>query len=166
MDKYCITLTNEQDEILINEAELEKISCNMLDYLVKNPKITAHSKLNTYNLNDYNLCIDILICDDSKIREINRDYREKDNATDVISFALFADSPETRIILDNQIFLGEIIISAQTAKIQSEEEGKTLREEFFFLLSHGILHLFGFDHPDEESLESMLNIQNELISNI
>ncbi|EKE04313.1 MAG: hypothetical protein ACD_20C00086G0003 [uncultured bacterium] len=165
MGKYLITITNEQDKFPINESELKDISCKMLKYIVNNPQITAHSKLNSYDLSNYSLCMDILICDNETIREINRDYREKDQPTDVISFALFADSTESRIIVDNQIFLGEIIISADTAKAQADQENKTLEDEIFFLLSHGILHLFGFDHPDDESLEYMLKIQEELISN-
>lgn len=165
MDKYLITITNEQDNVPINESELKEISCKMLKHIVSSPQIVAHSKLNSYDLGNYKLCMDILICDDETIREINRDYREQDKPTDVISFALFADNAESRIIIDNQIFLGEIIISADTAKTQANEENKTLEDEIFFLLSHGILHLFGLDHLDDKSLEYMLKIQGELISN-
>ncbi len=106
--------------------------------------------------------VDIVFCDDAQIKELNTSYRNINSPTDVLSFALFADNPDENFIIDNQISLGEIIISTETAKRQADEQNKTLDEEIYFLLSHGILHLFGFDHPDEESLEDMLAIQQEM----
>lgn len=166
MTKFYISISNEQDKIPINELKLEEVSCTMLKYLTANEQVLSLTKLSPYNLNTINLCLDILICNDSKIRELNKEYRGKDKATDVLSFALFADSTENQIILNNQIFLGEIIISADTAKKQADENKKTFEEELYFLLSHGILHLFGVDHPDEKTLEYMIKIQNEMVSGI
>lgn len=163
MTRYNVTLTNEQNKYPVNEQELEKISCKMLKNIAEKPKITELSKLSQYNLNKTTLCMDILICNNEKIRELNKAYRKLDKATDVLSFALFADNPEERIIVNNEIFLGEVIISADTAAKQAEENNKSFLEEIYFLLGHGILHLFGFDHEDEESFDYMLKIQDELL---
>jgi len=161
MPNCHVALSNEQDKFSVDEVKFEKISCKILNYLANNAEIMNLSALNSYDLSKITLGIDILICDDARIREINKQYRNKDSATDVLSFALFADSEENRMIIDNQIFLGQIIISAETAQRQADEDKKSLEEEIIFLLSHGILHLMGFDHQDEESLEFMLKIQGK-----
>jgi len=164
MPNCHVALSNEQNKFSVDEAKFEEISCKMLNYLANDAEITSLSKLNSYDLSKIALNIDILICDDAKIREINKQYRNKDSVTDVLSFALFADSEENRIITDNQIFLGQIIISAETAQRQADEDKKSLEEEIIFLLSHGILHLMGFDHQDEESLEFMLELTRIITS--
>ena len=114
------------------------------------------------------LYFDVVLCDDKKIHEINREYRQKDSPTDVITFAIFADSPqEERFIFDNEINLGEIIISLDRAKEQAfdgSHEQQTFKQELYFLLAHGILHLLGYDHEDEQSLQKMWNIQQEMIN--
>ena len=122
-------------------------------------------------LKDYDfklLYFDIVFCDNKKIHEINREYRQKDSPTDVITFAIFADSPkEERFIFDNEINLGEIIISLDKALEQSkslDHGNNSFKEELYFLIAHGILHLLGYDHQDEKSLVEMWNIQQEIIN--
>ena len=110
---------------------------------------------------------DVMFCDNDEIHEINRDYRSKDSATDVITFALFADSEKTlRILSDEGIHLGEIIISVEKIKSQAAENQKTFEEELYFILAHGILHLFGFTHQDEAKLEVMISLQQRLVENV
>lgn len=114
-----------------------------------------------------NPSIDIVLCGNETIHSINRDYRGKDMPTDVITFALFADSePEMRVVTDGEIPLGEIIISIEQIKLQATEQGKTFEEELYFILAHGILHLFGFTHKTEEDLQNMIEIQQRLVSDV
>ncbi len=109
------------------------------------------------------ISFDIVFCNNEKIHEINREYRDKDRPTDVISFAIFADSePEERFIFDGEINLGEIIISLDKTKEQADENGHGLYDELYFLLAHGILHLAGYDHQTEETLAEMWNMQKEM----
>lgn len=164
MDKFEISITDNQDKFSINTEETETIVSKMLDYITKDAEIVESSVLKNINLTKYTLEVDILFCDDSEILGLNTAYRGKDKPTDVLSFALFADNPDESFIVENRISLGEIIISAETAVRQAKERDKTFEEEIYFLLSHGILHLLGFDHPDEESLEDMLTIQEEMTS--
>jgi len=165
MPKFFINYENEQDEFEINQDDFTQAGVKMLDFICSRADILNESALKDYDCNKITLGFDVLICDNDTIREINKEYRNKDTETDVISFALFADSPESRIVIDNQIHLGQIIISAQKTFSQAKENNKTFKDELYFLLSHGILHLFGFDHPDEEKLCYMLDIQSEMISN-
>ncbi len=86
--------------------------------------------------------LSIVIVDDAQIREINRDYLQRDKATNVISFAM--QEGEGAGIQPS--LLGDVVISAQTAARDAEEAGLAFTSELYFLLLHGILHLLGYDH--------------------
>lgn len=164
MIKTNFDAINEQTNYQINEEKLSNLANNMLCFL-ENEGILEQSCLKDYDLNKITLNGDILICGNKKIHEINKEYRHKDRPTDVITFALFADD-ENSSVVDEEIYLGEIIISADQTKIQADENKKTFEEELHFLLSHGILHLLGFDHQDEETYTFMINLQDKILDNV
>ena len=93
--------------------------------------------------------LSIVLCDDPFIRGLNRDFRHKDRATDVLAFAADAgdDAPWHA---GEMHLLGDVIISVETAKRQAERAGHTLRKECVFLLIHGVLHLLGHTHEADE----------------
>ena len=100
--------------------------------------------------------LSLWLCGDSQIRKLNKEWRRKDKATDVLSFPLVGEA-ELRALAKMKPVpdweLGDIVISLDTAKRQAEEHGVTLRQELDLLLVHGLLHLLGFDHeisPEEE----------------
>ena len=104
---------------------------------------------------------------DSEIQALNSQFRHQDKPTDVLSFvAMEVDFP---VIEDNladlSLYLGDIIISVDTAVRQASEHGYSLRKELAWLASHGLLHLLGWDHPDEPSLLIMLNQQETFLTN-
>jgi len=162
MNKFKISITDNQEKFSINIDKTEETTSKMLDYIIKDTEIIESSVLKDLDLTEYTLGIDIVFCDDEEIQELNTSYRGKNKPTDVLSFALFADNPDENFIIDNHISLGEVIISVETAKKQAQEREKTFEDEIYFLLSHGILHLLGFDHPDEGTLEDMLALQHEM----
>lgn len=82
------------------------------------------------------------IVDDARIREINRDYLQRDKPTNVISFAM-QEGEGSGI---NPLLLGDVVISAETAARDAAEAGVPFERELWFLLLHGILHLLGYDH--------------------
>jgi probable rRNA maturation factor len=86
--------------------------------------------------------ISILIVDDARIQELNRDYLQRDNPTNVISFSMIEGEGGT---LQPQL-LGDVVISADTAARDALEASTTFESELYFLLLHGILHLLGYDH--------------------
>lgn len=101
---------------------------------------------------------DIIIVDNPKIKKINNEYRNIDNYTDVISFALedFCDiKTEVRI-------LGDVYISIDKAKEQAKDYGHSLLRELSFLSIHGLLHLLGYDHEQEDEKE-MFELQERLL---
>ena len=92
--------------------------------------------------------VSITLTDDENIHALNKKYRGIDRATDVLSFA-FRESDEPEILNAEFETLGEIIISVERAKVQSEEFGHSLLREIIFLEVHGLLHLLGYDHIDD-----------------
>jgi len=104
--------------------------------------------------------------DDQEIQALNLQYRSQDKPTDVLAFAAlevetFAPAPP-----EMPVYLGDIVISVDTATQQASERGHSLEVELAWLASHGLLHLLGWDHPDEESLSEMLNQQATLLEMI
>lgn len=86
--------------------------------------------------------LSVLLVSDRRMRALNRRYRKKDRATDVLAFPL----REGRFSRFGGALLGDVVISMQTAKRQAKEFGHSLRDEIERLLVHGILHLLGYDH--------------------
>ena len=137
----------------------------MTHYFLSKEIYVKNSCLHAYEYDS--ICFDIVLCNNYEIHRINKEYRNIDHPTDVISFAIFADSaPNERFIFDNEINLGEIILSIEKTKAQAIENGQTFEDELYFLLAHGILHLMGFDHLTEETLNEMWKIQKEMTGEI
>lgn len=93
--------------------------------------------------------LSITLTDDKNIHALNKKYRNIDRPTDVLSFA-FRESEEPEILNAEVEILGDIIISLERAKVQAEEFGHSFLREVIFLEVHGLLHLLGYDHIEEE----------------
>ena len=102
----------------------------------------------------------IIIVDNDRIHEINREYRDVDRETDVISFAM---EDNMDIKYEDFRLLGDIYISIDKCYSQAEEYGHSRVREICFLATHGILHLLGYDHMNEDDEEKMFSLQNELL---
>lgn len=107
-----------------------------------------------------NSYFNIIFVDNKKIKELNKEYRNIDKETDVISFAL-EDEKEENIYLEKRM-LGDIYISVDKAKSQAHDYGHSLTREISFLAVHGLLHLLGYDHMNKNDEEIMFSKQ-ELI---
>ncbi len=109
-----------------------------------------------------NLEFGVIIVDNKKIRELNREYRKIDKETDVISFAL---EDYKQVIYDKIRVLGDIYISIDKAKEQAKEYEHSLLKELSFLMIHGFLHLLGYNHINEEDEKIMFEKQKEILDN-
>lgn len=103
----------------------------------------------------------VLITDDEKVRELNRRYAGDDHATDVLSFSL--REGEEFVAPDDVVRLGEVIVSYPTAERQAREAGCSTEDEVTHLLTHGILHLLGYDHAEPEDRRRMRKREAELL---
>ena len=111
------------------------------------------------------ITLDIVFCDSKKTHELNRDYRNKDYPADIITFAIFADD-ENSFIFDGDINLGEIIIAMDKVAEGVNRDisfSKNWKQELFFLISHGLMHLLGFDHQSEEEYNFVIAEQRKAL---
>lgn len=97
-----------------------------------------------------------------RIHEINRDYRNIDRATDVISFAL-QDDLDDAYTQEDQYELGDIFINVDAIRSQAKEYGHSIRREACFLFCHGLLHLMGYDHMTPEDEKEMFGLQDVIL---
>lgn len=109
--------------------------------------------------------LSITFVDNRRIQEINREYRNKDAATDVISFAMEEmGEGEMKIVgADIPRILGDIIISIERTKEQAIEYGHSFERELGFLALHGLLHLLGYDHMTESDEKVMFTKQKDIL---
>lgn len=110
--------------------------------------------------------VSLRLTDDAEIQQLNSDYRQQAKPTDVLSFAaLETNIPGAETLHQAQpLYLGDIIISVETAARQAPASDHSLTQEVAWLSAHGLLHLLGWDHPDDASLARMLNKQSQLLS--
>ena len=107
------------------------------------------------------LCLGLRFTDDATITTLNSTWRQRNQATDVLSFAALEEAPALPDV--SSLELGDIVVSLETARRQAQEQGHSLQRELRWLVSHGLLHLLGWDHPDDDSLAAMLALQERLL---
>ena len=141
-----------------------------------NIDLIAPSSLQTYDLeklylpllkktliatkHSLHVLVDVTITNNQTIRKFNTLYRQKDMATDVLSFS-FLENAET--IKGQPIHLGQLIISYQKAFTQAKAYGHSREREFSFLFVHGLLHLLGYNHETASDEQKMLDLQNKIL---
>lgn len=137
-----IYLNNNQTELQVNENDWIDFSEKILR-LLDSPEDTELS---------------LTFVNNEEIHKLNKEYRQKDYATDVLSFPF-----ENEFNLPINNILGDIIISLQKAESQAQEYGHSFNRELGFLIVHGILHLNGYDHETKEDEEKMFSLQKKLL---
>lgn len=131
---------------------------------------------------DYEHCpyeaqVELLLTQNEEIREMNREFRQIDRPTDVLSFpmieyetagefAFLEDEPECFDPDSGELMLGNIVISKEKVLSQAEEYGHSLKREYAFLIAHSMLHLLGYDHMEEEERAVMETKQREILNQI
>ena len=113
--------------------------------------------------------VDVCITDDAGIQESNRNMREVDAPTDVLSFPMFELAPGDKPRAEwadpdtDRVWLGDMMISEQRAAAQAEEYGHGLERELAYLAVHSVLHLLGYDHLDEGPMKAQMRAREEAI---
>lgn len=160
MPKYFVVSENIFSAWEIDEKKYIDIAKKILKFYLSISEVNENCCLKGY---DYKtISFDILYCDSKKTHEINREYRNKDYPADIITFAIFADSEE-KFIFDGEINLGEVMIALDKVIEEADKKGVTKEHELAFLISHGILHLLGFDHQTEEDYNFIIDLQNRAL---
>ena len=146
-----VFITNEQDKIEIPAEWEEKIN-QVAAICLREEQLPEDVE------------VDFLFVDNEAIREMNLEYRDKDSATDVLSFPMY--EPDEEIDDEEEVLLGDIVISLERAQEQCEEYGHSLEREVMYLLVHGLLHLAGYDHMEEEDKKVMRAQEEKLLAQI
>ncbi|MBP0019247.1 MAG: rRNA maturation RNase YbeY [Cyanobacteria bacterium SBLK] len=107
--------------------------------------------------------VGLRLSSDREIQDLNARYRQKDFPTDVLAFAALEVNFPQAELEGEPLYLGDIVISVETAAHQAIQQGHSLKIELAWLAAHGFLHLLGWDHPDEEHLRKMLDRQRILL---
>jgi len=142
--EIVVDISNENEEFEYPKQDIEKFVKEIICQEYKSDKP---------------LYISLLITDNDTIQNINNEYREKNSATDVISFAYNETENEGHYEV-----LGDIIISYDKVKEQAKNYSHSEKREFYYVLLHGILHILGYDHIDEQDKSAMRQKEEEILS--
>jgi len=113
--------------------------------------------------------IGVTIVDDNTILELNREYREKDSVTDVLSFPQFEGHDDLLADLRNDeasTLIGDVVICYEQAERQADEYDTGITREILYLFLHSVMHLFGYDHMDEDEKAVMRKREEEVLAAI
>ena len=105
------------------------------------------------------LDLEISFCSENLIRELNKKFRGKDSATNVLSFP-------SQLKSNNKLFLGDIIFSIETILEEAKRDNKTVENHLIHLFVHAVLHLLGYEHETEEQAKKMENLEIKILSNL
>ena len=171
-----LSLSNLKVEIYFEDLYSQKDSCDKIAYSYpQSQKIWNHwftNWLNNLENQLPNACgyeLGLRLTDDSDIQALNYQYAHKNSPTDVLSFsALEVDQNNNLndLFQDEFLYIGDIIISLDTAFLQAQKYQHSLEIELAWLASHGLLHLLGWEHKNRENLFEMLEFQETLLKSI
>lgn len=144
-----IVIRDDQNKVEISDILMQKI------------KRILENVLERYNKKSFEVCV--VFVDDNFIRDLNKKYRGKDQATDVLSFTMQGAEDEQGFFDETEDILGDIIISAETAARQCGGYGHAFEKEISYLAVHGVLHLLGYDHDTEKEKKEMRSLEKEIL---
>ncbi len=155
-----VLIDNRQEEIKVDEA-LEAFVVQVVEEVI------------AYEQCEEEFEVSISFVNNQEMRSLNKEYRNIDKETDVLSFPLaefieeeLNTEDEGAEYIEEEIALGDIVISMEKAAEQSEEYGHSFKRELAFLLVHGMLHLLGYDHDEEASEGEIFDKQEEILKNM
>jgi probable rRNA maturation factor len=105
--------------------------------------------------------LSLVLSNDERLHELNREYLDIDAPTDVLSFPSDEIDPES-----SAPYLGDVIISCQSAAAQAQSAGHALKDELELLVVHGVLHLLGYDHFEPDEKQAMWSVQAEILQKL
>ncbi len=145
-------------EILWDEEE------GLVSQVIDDIYEAARLCLSMEGLPEDNVEISLSCVSNDEIRALNRDYRNKDSVTDVLSFPQFEDLNNIPL---NQVFsLGDVIISMEQVTLQAKEYGHSTKRELLYLFVHSVLHLLGYDHENPEDKKEMRRFEEEVMTKL
>lgn len=161
-----MTLTVEEEVEIPFDFDYKELAKTVIEQAMESEQFPYEAELN------------LMLVDNETIAQINADYRDIDRATDVLSFPMIAyetpgdfsqieDATEDNFNPDTgELILGDIIISVPKVLEQAEEYGHSIKREYAFLITHSMLHLFGYDHMESEEAAIMEHKQRKILDDL
>jgi probable rRNA maturation factor len=146
-----ILLSNHQDKVKISDE---------LMALIRQSIVATLESEEIYE----DVEVSLLLIDDKEIKHLNNEYRNVNEATDVLSFPMYDDLDEA--LDEDYLYLGDIVISGERAVEQAKDFGHSVEREIGYLTVHSVLHLLGYDHMDEEEKKIMREREEEILEKI
>ncbi|MEO1224217.1 MAG: rRNA maturation RNase YbeY [Pseudomonadota bacterium] len=107
--------------------------------------------------------LSVVLADDQTVQSLNRDYRDKDRPTNVLSFAL-TEGDEPAGLPGQPIVLGDVLLAYETVALEARQQNKSLQDHVFHLVAHGVLHLLGYDHQVEQDAREMERLEKAILA--
>lgn len=145
---------NEQDKVQVSDA--------MLQMMAK----VAEETLNFEGFEEIEAVVDLTLTDNAGIRKINKEHRDKDQETDVLSFPQYEGLKDMEELEEDELCLGDIVISVEKALEQATLYAHSFEREMCFLVVHSMLHLLGYDHMTPEDELEMKTLQETILNNL
>ncbi len=161
-----MTLTVEEEVEIPFDFDYKELAKTVIEQAMESEQFPYEAELN------------LMLVDNETIAQINADYRDIDRATDVLSFPMIEyetpgdfsrieDATEDNFNPDTgELILGDIIISVPKVLEQAEEYGHSIKREYAFLITHSMLHLFGYDHMESEEAAIMEHKQRKILDDL
>ena len=157
LDASGVGIPGPLNGTLLTHATWVSVLQQWIEFIRSNPDLPCPSVVRQAP----EVSLGLRFTDDAGITELNSEWRQRSGPTDVLSFAALDDTPDW--LEGAAVELGDIIVSLDTAQRQAQDHDHSLDYELHWLISHGLLHLLGWDHPDERSLRAMLDLQERLL---
>lgn len=164
-----ISIFNRQRRLTIDLTKWSKRTELLFQEVCKNlqKKLPPHLTRSNVKTIAQRGSLTLMLVGNKKIRALNKQWREKDYATDVLSFPLIFDQSGAEFfptLAEEELELGEIVISMEKAEEQARELGHSLDRELAFLFVHGTLHILGFDHMTKAQEKDMFSRQTSILN--
>ncbi len=118
------------------------------------------------NLNGKNLYVNVVLTDSNNIKKINKEYRNMDKETDVLSFPMYEKEEIKDIKLEKEDILGDMVISIEKVQSQAKEYGHSFERELAYMVVHSFYHLIGYDHINEEDKIEMRKKEENILNKL
>ena len=110
--------------------------------------------------------VSIVLADDAFVQNLNRDYRDQDKPTNVLSFSALQEEEKTKLPADAPKLLGDVVVAYETTAAEARDQGKPLGDHLSHLVIHGMLHLLGHDHQTASRANEMEKLEIDVLAGL